>query len=62
MINLTLGVILLIVTAAMYVWVLPNEEQRPRIAGGWNMTSVLQLAVMCLGLAGLILVAKSIYS
>jgi hypothetical protein len=60
MIYFVSGVLLLVVTGALYVWLLPQEDQAGTLPAKWGMATLLPLAIMCLGIAGLVLVAKGL--
>ena len=62
MINLVIGLVLLLVTLALYVWVLPGDGKTTRIPNKWGFTTLLPLFVTCLGIAGFVLIAKSLVS
>ena len=60
MINLIFGLVLLLVTAALYIWVLPSERQANGNPDKRALATLLPIAIACLGVAGLALVAKGI--
>ena len=62
MINLAIGVVLLLVTAGLYAFGLPRAGQRPLIPDKWGTPVLVPLAIACLGIAGLVMVAKSIFA
>ena len=62
MFNLVTGSILVLITAALYFWVLPPEDQPSRMLDRWALRTLLPIAITCLGVTGALLIAKSILS
>jgi hypothetical protein len=62
MFNLIIGTVLVLITAAMYVWMLPPDDQPSRWLDRWGLRTLFPIFITCLGVAGALLIAKSILS
>lgn len=62
MIYLIAGSVLLLATVVLYVWVLPRDGQPSRLPNKWGLVTMLPVFITCLGVAGLVLIAKSFVS
>lgn len=62
MIYLVTGSVLLLATIVLYVCVLPRDGQPSRIPNKWGLATMLPIFITCLGVAGLLLIAKSFIS
>ena len=60
MTTLITGIILLLATAGLFVWGLPTEGQPSPIPNKWGIPTLLPIVISCLGIAGLLLIAKSV--
>ena len=57
----SMGLFLLGVTGVLYWWGIPEPDQQSRVPQKWGMRSAFPGVVTCLGVAGLILVAKGLF-
>jgi hypothetical protein len=62
MISLILGVIFLILTVVLFVKVMPKEGRPSRIPDKWGLPTLVSIAILCLGVAGIVLVAQGVFS
>ena len=60
MTTLIIGIILMLAAAALFVWALPTEGTPSRVPDKWGIPTLLPIGTMCLGIAGLLLIAKSV--
>jgi hypothetical protein len=60
MTNLIIGIILVLAAAGLFVWALPGDGTSNRVPDKWGLPTLLPIITTCLGLAGLLLVAKSV--
>jgi hypothetical protein len=61
MINLAAGLLLLATTVGLFLWVTPKEGQPSRVPDRWGLGTMVPILILCLGIAGCVLVAKGIY-
>jgi hypothetical protein len=51
----------MIVTVALFQWGIPKEGQPSRVPNKWGLGTMFPIALMCLGLSGLVMVLKGIF-
>jgi hypothetical protein len=62
MLNAIIGSVLLLATVVLYVWVLPKEEQPSWLSNRKSLAILLPILMTGTGIAGLMLLAKSVIS
>jgi hypothetical protein len=60
MLNAIIGGALLLATAILYVWALPKEGEHSRLPSKWALPTLVPIVISGTGIAGLMLLAKSI--
>jgi hypothetical protein len=58
--NAIIGGALLLATAILYVWVLPKEGEPSWLPNKWALPTLLPIVISGTGIAGLMLLAKTI--
>jgi hypothetical protein len=62
MLNAIIGGALLLATVILYVWVLPKEGEPSWLPNKWALPTLLPIIITGTGIAGLMLLAKSVLS
>jgi hypothetical protein len=60
-ISLIIGIALLVVTVLLFRWGTPKGEKPSPVPNKWGMGTMFPIALLCLGMAGVILLVKGIY-
>jgi hypothetical protein len=61
MVNLIAGIILLLITLVLCIWARPRNGEPTRIPDKWGMAMLFPVAVLGLSIAGVMLIATTIY-
>jgi hypothetical protein len=61
MLMILIGVVTLVVTVVLFRWGVPKDGQPSRVPNKWGLGTMFPIALMCLGLSGLVLVLKGIF-
>lgn len=60
MTNVTIGIVLIVVSIGLFVW-LPPEGKTSSGPSSWGGGTVLPILIICLGIVGTIFVVRGVY-
>jgi hypothetical protein len=62
MLMILIGAVLLALTVALFVWGVPRDGQPSRVPNKWGLATAFPIALMCLGVFGLVVLLKGFLS
>ena len=61
MLMISIGIVLLALTVALFMWGVPRGGQPSRVPNKWGLSAAFPIAVMCLGVFGFVFLLKGIF-
>jgi hypothetical protein len=61
LIYLVIGIVLVVVAWILLRWLAPKEGQQQRVPDKWGLATAVPMAILTLGVAGVLFIAKAFF-